>query len=170
MQQFKAPSGLHIRPSGPADKVFLARLHREARQDLQWIDGEQDLIESVVDMQLHAQTQGYGTQFPNAMYFIIEKNSEAIGRAAIDFGHNEVHLIDMAFLAAARGHGFGRAILQSFQHCAAQSGVPMTLSVLSHNKVAKQLYIELGFQLSGGQSPYEFLIWYPPAMKLMSGT
>lgn len=67
------------------------------------IGGEQDYIESIVEMQFKAQTQGYGDQFPNAMYFIIEKHHEPIGKAIIDFGHNEVRLIDIAFIPQARG-------------------------------------------------------------------
>ncbi|TMN90436.1 GNAT family N-acetyltransferase [Pseudoalteromonas phenolica] len=167
--QFTIPQGLHIRPSKPSDTPFIEKLHREVRQDLQCIEGEQDFIESIVDMQLKAQTQGYGAQYPNAMYFIIEKNGEPIGKATLDFGHNEIRLIDIGFLIAARGHGFGRAIIQSFQHCAAQSAVPLTLSVLSHNLVVKRLYLELGFQVSEVQSPYELMIWYPPAMKQIVG-
>ncbi|WP_185843481.1 GNAT family N-acetyltransferase [Pseudoalteromonas luteoviolacea] len=169
MVQFTIPEGLHIRPSTASDKPFIEKLHREVRQDLQCIDGEQDFIESIVDMQLKAQTQGYGAQYPNAMYFIIEKHNEPIGKATLDFGHNEIRLIDIGFLIAARGHGFGRAIIQSFQHCAAQSAVPLTLSVLSHNLSVKRLYLELGFQVSEVQPPYELMIWYPPAMKSIVG-
>ena len=71
------------------------------------------------------------------MYFIIEKHHEPIGRATIDFGHNEAHLLDIAFLPQARGHGFGKAIIQSFQLAAAQSGLPMSLNVLQSNTGAK---------------------------------
>ena len=169
MVQFTIPQGLHIRPSKPSDTPFLEKLHREVRQDLQCIEGEQDFIESIVDMQLKAQIQGYGAQYPNAMYFIIENHGEPIGKATLDFGYNEIRLIDIGFLIAARGHGFGRAIIQSFQHCAAQSAAPLTLSVLSHNLAVKRLYLELGFQVSEVQTPYELMIWYPPSMKQIVG-
>ncbi|MBG0758306.1 GNAT family N-acetyltransferase [Vibrio cidicii] len=169
MQKLILPDGLHVRPSRPTDKPFIENLHREVRQDLQLIEGEQDFIESIVEMQFRAQTQGYGDQFPNAMYFIIEKHHEPIGKATLDFGSNEVRLIDLAFLPKACGLGFGQAVIQSFQKAAAQVGAPMTLSVLRSNIGAKQLYHRLGFELEASKPPYELLIWYPPAIKRVIG-
>ena len=52
------PDGLYLRPSTAADKPFLEKLHHSTRQDLQFIDGEQDFIESIVEMQFKAQTPG----------------------------------------------------------------------------------------------------------------
>ncbi|QSX30225.1 GNAT family N-acetyltransferase [Shewanella cyperi] len=164
MQKFTPPKGLHIRPSTSSDKPFLEKLHRLVRQDLRLLDADEDFIESVVEMQFRAQTEGYGAQFPNAMYFIIEKHMEKIGRVCVDFGVNELHLIDIAFLPQATGHGFGRAIIQSFQYCAAQSGLPMSLNVAQDNPAAKRLYLNLGFMVEAIHPPYEELRWYPPAM------
>lgn len=170
MQKLNIPDGLHVRPSTAADKPFLEKLHHSTRQDLQLIDGEQDFIESIVEMQFKAQTQGYGDQYPNAMYFIIEKHHEPIGRATIDFGHNEAHLLDIAFLPQARGHGFGKALIQSFQLAAAQSGLPMSLNVLQSNTGAKLMYLSLGFVVEAISPPYEEMRWYPQGMKVFTGT
>lgn len=170
MQKLELPDGLHIRPSRPSDKVFLEQLFHTTRNDLQLIDGEQDFIESIVEMQFRAQTQGYGDQFPNAMYFIIEKHHEAIGKATLDFGSNEIRLVDLAFLPRARGHGFGKAIIQSFQHCAAQVGTPMTLTVLLSNLPVRKLYKSLGFETESVKPPYERLVWYPESMRVISYT
>ncbi|MBB1300738.1 GNAT family N-acetyltransferase [Pseudoalteromonas sp. SR41-8] len=159
------PKGLNIRPSNANDKPFLEKLHSLMRQDLQLIDGEKDFVESIVEMQFKAQTQGYGDKFPNAMYFIIEKHHEAIGKATIDFGPNEIRIVDIGFLPSARGHGFGSAIIQSFQSAALQSGAPLTLTVEQHNFAAKRLYQKLGFKIESIKAPYELLIWYPPAFR-----
>lgn len=167
--KFTPPDGLHIRPSMATDKPFLEKIHHSVRQDLQLIEGEKDFIESIIEMQFRAQTQGYGDQFPNAMYFIIEKHHEPIGKATIDFGSNDVHLVDIAFLPEARGHGFGRAIIQSFQHTAAQAGAPMTLCVRKDNLVAIKLYTSLGFQVESEQPAQFVLVWYPPAMRQIVG-
>ncbi|MBB1384636.1 GNAT family N-acetyltransferase [Pseudoalteromonas sp. SG45-5] len=163
------PKGLNIRPSNAADKPFLEKLHNTMRQDLQLIDAEKDFVESIVEMQFKAQTQGYGEKFPNAMYFVIEKHHEAIGKATIDFGPNEIRIVDIGFLPSARGHGFGSAIIQSFQSAALQSGAPLTLVVEQCNFAAKQLYARLGFQVESISPPYEFMAWYPHPVKLMSG-
>ncbi len=168
MKNINLPAGLSIRPSRPSDKLFLEKLHHSVRQDLQLIDAEKDMIELVIEMQLKAQTQGYGNQFPNAMYFIVEKNQQSIGKATIDFSDELVHLIDIALIPEARGQGFGKAILQSFQHCAAQVAAPMLLSVELQNRVVKQLYQSLGFVTESVQPPYERMIWYPPALRSFS--
>lgn len=163
---FKPPKGLHIRPSKPSDKPFLEKLYRSTRTDLQLIDGEKELVENVIEMQHRAQTQGYGDQFPNAMYFIIEKHGEPIGKATLDFGPNEIRLLDIAFMPQARGHGFGKAIIQSFQVCATQAMAPLTLSVEQLNHSAKSLYLSLGFVCESVTPPYEHLIWYPSQQKI----
>jgi len=166
MNQFMPPKGLHIRPSRAVDKAFLVKLHHAVRNDLQLIDGEKDQIESIIEMQFRAQNEGYGEQFPNAMYFIIEKHHEPIGKATVDFGPNEIRLIDIAFLPQARGHGFGSAIIQSFQVCASNAAAPLTLSVAQANVTAKQLYLSLGFQIEQSHPPYDFLAWYPALTKI----
>lgn len=166
MKHFIPPKGLHIRPSRAADKAFLEKLHHAVRNDLQFIDGDKDQIEAIIEMQFCAQNEGYGDQFPNAMYFIIEKHHQPIGKATVDFGPNEIRLIDIAFLPEARGHGFGRAIVQSFQVCSANAGAPLTLSVAQTNLAAKRLYLSLGFQIEQSQPPYDFLAWYPALTKI----
>lgn len=159
--QLKMPEGLRVRPSISTDKAFLESLFRSTREDLLQIDGERDFIESIIELQYRAQSQGYGEQFPNAMYFVIEKHNEKIGKATLDFGHNEIRVLDIAFLPEARGKGLGEAVLRAFMHCAQQVMVPLSLSVLTHNYPAKKLYYKLGFQIENIQLPYEWLIWYP---------
>lgn len=168
MQGIQLPYGLHIRPSKPSDNAFLEKLHHAVRQDLQQIDAEKDLIETIVELQLKAQSQGYGAQFPNAMYFIIEKQQQPVGKATIDFSDELVHLIDIAFIPEARGQGFGHAVLQAFQLCATQVAAPMLLSVEQQNNTAKQLYLKLGFVTERISPPYERMIWYPPALRSFS--
>lgn len=168
MQGIQLPLGLHIRPAQTSDKAFLEKLHHATRQDLQHMDAEQDFIETIVEMQFNAQNNGYGTQFPNAMYFVIEKLQQPIGKASIDFSNETVHLLDIAFLPQARGQGFGRAVLIALQQCAAQVVAPMLLSVEQGNTAAKQLYQSLGFVTHRLHSPYEQMIWYPSALRSFS--
>jgi ribosomal protein S18 acetylase RimI-like enzyme len=155
------PKGLNLRPSRQEDGPFLEQLHRTQREDLQLIDGEQELIESIIDMQYKAQTEGYGEQTPNAMYFIIEKHQEKVGKVTVDFGPNAVHIVDIAFLPQARGLGFGKAIIQTFQSAAIQNRVPLTLNVAAHNVGAQRLYQSLGFQIEHNNPPNLGLIWFP---------
>ncbi|WLQ13940.1 GNAT family N-acetyltransferase [Hahella aquimaris] len=161
IKDVKLGQGLVVRPSNSADKAFLEQLHNSTREDLRLIDGERDFVESIIDMQFKAQQQGYGAQFPNAMYFIIEKQHERIGKVTIDFGHNEVHVIDIAFIPQARGKGFGEEVIRSLQAAATQICAPLTLSVLMQNVAAKKLYLKLGFITESISPPYERMMWRP---------
>ncbi len=155
------PGGLSLRPTRASDGAFLESLHRSTREDLRLVDGEDDFIEELIDMQHRAQTTGYGDMFPNAMYFIIENQGERIGRVVLDFGHVEIRVVDLAFIPAARGKGFGAQTLQTVQMVASKLMAPVVLTVLSQNVLAKQLYLRLGFVVVDMQFPLERMIWYP---------
>ncbi|WP_245921504.1 GNAT family N-acetyltransferase [Bowmanella denitrificans] len=159
--------GLNIRPSKPTDKPFLEQLHNATREDLRYMEGERDYVESIIQMQFRAQTEGYGSQFPNAMYFVVEKQQQPIGKVTLDFGPNEIRIMDIAFVPVARGKGFGEEVMRCLQNAAAQVGVPLTLSVLSTNTQAKKLYLKLGFSVQNITPPYEFMAWVPEARKII---
>ncbi|MFC5475423.1 GNAT family N-acetyltransferase [Paraherbaspirillum soli] len=162
------PSGISLRPATAADQPFLQTLYRSARPDLQLIDGEQDLIETVVTQQYAAQLQGAGESYPNAMHFVIEKTQHSIGGLVVDFGHNEVRVIYVAFIPTARGFGYGKAILQGVQQAAASSHCPVAAVVWHNNPGAKRIYLELGFQVEESQLLAERLVWYPGAQQRAS--
>lgn len=150
-----------MRPASAGDKPFMETLYRSARPDLQLIDGEPDLIETVIAQQYDAQLQGAGETYPNAMHFIIEKTRHSIGALVVDFGHNEVRVIYVAFSVAARGFGYGKAILQGVQQAAASTNCPVAAVVWHNNPGAKRIYLELGFQVEESQLLAERLVWYP---------
>jgi ribosomal protein S18 acetylase RimI-like enzyme len=159
----RLPENLGIRPAREHDTGFLENLYRASRDDLRLIEGEDDFIEEIILMQYRAQTQGYGQTHPNAMYFIVEKLDERIGRIIVDFGHNEVRLVDITLIPAARGKGFGNVIIKALQQAAQQTRTPLTLSVHHGNPLAKRLYQSLGFRSEQSNHPMvELMIWYPP--------
>lgn len=161
MQKLNLPDGLYMRPAGDSDKLFIESLYKKNREDLRMIDAEKDFIEELIDTQYHAQTVGYGDKFPNAMYFIIEKHNERVGRVVVDFGPNEIRLVDIALLPAAQGKGFGKGVIQALQSAARQVMTPLTLSVSKTNLAAIGLYAQLGFKVAESSDSYDFLIWYP---------
>jgi len=157
------PHGLGLRPATPADQPFVQTLYASTRDDLRLIDGEQEFVESIIEMQFRAQSMGYGDQHPNAMYFVVEKLGEPIGRVTLDFGPNAVHVVDIAFIRQARGKGYGKAVLQVIQVTAGKLRAPVVLSVAKDNLIARRLYQQLGFQLEETGALYDHLIWYPDA-------
>lgn len=157
------PNGLGLRPAGPADQPFIQSLYASTRQDLWMAEGEPEYIQSVIDMQFNAQSMGYGDQFPNAMYFVVEKLNEPIGRVTIDFDKDLVHIIDIAFVPLARNKGYGTTVIDAIQKVAGQIKAPVLLSVAVTNTQARQLYERMGFSHYQSGEGYERLIWYPTA-------
>ena len=154
-------SGLTVRPATAGDQPFLELLYRSARPDLQLIDGERDLVESVIEQQFRAQEQGAGDNFPGAMHFVIEKTQHNVGALVVDFGPNEVRVLYVAFIPAVRGFGYGKAILQGVQQAAAANRCPVAVTVWRNNPGAKKVYLELGFKVEESQPVAERMVWYP---------
>ncbi|MBB3139669.1 GNAT family N-acetyltransferase [Halomonas organivorans] len=154
-------AGLHLRPSRDSDKGFLESLYRDVRQDLQLLAADRDFIEAVLEMQVNAQSIGYGSAYPNALYYIVEKQGERIGRVTVDFGADVIHVIDLALIRAARNRGYGAVVLQAVQSAATQVMTPVSLSVDPLNTGAKLFYQRLGFRFEALTGAVERWTWHP---------
>lgn len=157
------PDNLGIRPARPEDRVFIESLYRATRDDLRLIDAEDEFVEELIGMQQQAQTRGYGEMFPNAMYFVVERLGDRLGRIVVDFGPNEVRLVDIAFMPQARGRGYGSHVIKAMQFAAGQARAPLTLSVNRTNIRARQAYLALGFRVVQSDAMTEHMAWYPSA-------
>lgn len=155
------PLGISLRPAMQSDQPFLESLYRSSRPDLQLIDGEQEFIETVVAQQRNVMEQGTGNNFPNAMHFIIEKTLHSIGALVVDFGPNEVRVLYIAVIPAARGFGYGKAVLQGVLKAAGENHAPVAVVVWRSNPGAKKIYLELGFKVEESEPAAERMIWYP---------
>ncbi len=164
-KKLNMPGGLRLRPAMPSDSPFLESLFKSTRDDLMSIDAEREFREALIDLQQRAQATGYGSQFPNAMYFIVEYIDTPIGKVTIDFEQNEIHLLDIAFIPDARNKGYGRSVMCMLQMTAEQVKAPVTLSVFQQNIGARKMYQQLGFMLKELTPPYEKLIWYPKVLR-----
>lgn len=158
--------GLTVRPSRPSDSPFLETLYHSARADLQWIDGDEELVESIAAQQFQIQQQGAGETYPDAMHYVIEKLDTPIGALITDFGHNEIRVVYLAFIPAARGRGLGRSVLQGVQKAAEQIHCPVAAVVWSNNPHARRHYLALGFQVEERNPAAERLVWYPGQVQL----
>ena len=161
MNKISLPDGLSMRPARDSDSIFMESLYNSTRDDLRLIDAEGDFVEELIDMQHQAQTKGYGDQFPDALYFIIEKHNESVGRVVIDFGAHEIRVVDIALIPLARGKGFAKGIIQALQQTASRVSAPLALSVYKTNIAAYRLYASLGFQLAEASPSVDMLVWYP---------
>lgn len=156
-----AAEGLVVRPSLASDGPFLQRLYQSARPDLQWIDDSMEVVEQIVAQQFQVQEQGLGENFPNAMHYVVEKLGTAIGALSTDFGPNEIRVLYLAFIPAARGQGYGRAVLQGVQKAAQQIRCPVATVVWASNPHALAHYLALGFAVQEYNVAAQRLVWYP---------
>lgn len=159
--------GLAMRPSRASDGPFLQKLYHSARADLQWIDGEQEKVEEVIAQQFQVQERGMDQQFPGALHYVVEKLGTPIGALSADFGANEIRVLYLALIPAARGQGFGRAMLHSVQQAATQVCCPVATVVWARNPHARQHYLALGFRVEEQTPAAQRLVWYPPQLNTM---
>lgn len=158
---FALPDNLTIRAARSEDQGFMASLYRTTRDDLRRLDADREFVESLIDMQQQAQVVGYGEQFPNAHYFIVERLGERIGRIVVDFGQSEVRLVDIAFLPGARGQGYGTQVIRALQRAATQVHTPLALVVHRDDPRARRLYGALGFVVAETHPMADKMVWTP---------
>ena len=153
-------SGLSLRPAVTADRGFLETLYRASRPELELLDGD-DQREQVFTQQYGTFATGAGDNYPEAIHFVIEKAATSIGSVVVDFGHNEVRIVYLAFIPAARGKGFGSEVVRGMQAAAERVRSPLVAVVWRSNPQARQVYLDLGFSVQETQLVAERLIWYP---------
>ena len=152
---------LSLRPARPSDMPMIEQIYQSARPDLQWIDGEPELIETVRQQQWNMMMQCSGEQYPNAMHFMVERAGSPVGTVMVDFGHDEARVVFIAMLPEARGQGYGRSVLQQLQVAARKVGCPLSVIVWRMNHDARRLYLALGFQCEEQSAVADKWVWYP---------
>ncbi len=159
------PHGISARPAGRHDKDFLAKMYKDNRDDLRMADAEKDYIETVIEMQLDAQSGGYGSQFPNAIYLILEKNGSRIGRLTLDVQPVELRLVDLDFIKKAQGKGFGSGILLWLMKAAATTRKPLLVPARRDDFAMGQFLLKYGFVEDETMSDQVFarMSWMPTA-------
>ena len=70
-------------------------------------------------------------------------------------------MLYLAFIPAARGQGYGRAVLQGVQKAAQQIRCPVATVVWASNPHALEHYLTLGFAVQEYNVAAQRLVWYP---------
>jgi ribosomal protein S18 acetylase RimI-like enzyme len=121
------------------------------------------IFEQVMAHQFQAQTVGYGAEFPQASFDIIETAERPIGRIVVDRPGTMLHLVDLAIIPELRGRGIGTAVMRALMDEARWANIPVQLEVASENDPSLQLYLRLGFVPTETVPLYTRLEWRPPA-------
>ena len=158
-----AALGLRFRALTPADLGFLSALYASTREDelapLPW-SAEQKA--EFLEMQFQAQHSHYLKHYPDALWLIIERGGEPVGRLYLEYWPGEHRIIDIALMPGARGSGLGEALLRDVIDEAARHSKPVGIHVEKENP-AMRLYRRLGFETVEDKGVYDLLMRRPSA-------
>lgn len=148
-----------LRPVRPEDEMFLLQVYASTRtEELALVNWTAPQKDAFLQMQFNAQRQSYRTQFPEAVYQIIQRDDVAIGRLIIDRSGDELLLIDIALLPACRNAGIGTGLIRDLMAEAGRTGKALRLHVEFFNP-AQRLYERLGFIKIGASGIYYEMEW-----------
>ncbi|MFZ5643695.1 MAG: GNAT family N-acetyltransferase [Bacillota bacterium] len=151
---------MKTRPVIPGeDDSFLFDLFASTKRDemSNWGWNEKEQFE-FLQMQFHCQRQSYQIQYPGLKRRIILSGDVKAGVISIAITEAGIDLVDIALLPEFRGRGAGSGVIKELLGEAADSGLPVRLSVLRGNP-AMRLYDRLGFTAVGGNDLYIIMKW-----------
>lgn len=155
-------AGLRFRTIAETDRQFLSDLYASTRWDelgpTRWEDAQK---REFLAQQFAAQHAHYMQHYPQAEWLVIEQAERQIGRLYFVHWGRELRIVDIALIPAARGMGFGSAVLGDLIAEAAAGGKPVTIHVERTNP-ALSLYRRLGFREAEDKGVY-LLLERPPA-------
>lgn len=160
---FALPAGLQLRPISAADLPLLERVYASTRtEELAQTDWDDARKAAFLSFQFHAQHQHYTTHYRDAQFLAIEHSGAPVGRLYLHWRRDELRIVDIALLPAARRHGWGNALLTALMQRAASEGKGVSIHVEQMNP-AMRLYLRLGFRHIGEHGIYHLMQWRPDA-------
>lgn len=159
VQRVPLPPGIGLRAESAADFPVLAELYAETRAaELAQVEWPEQAKRAFLHDQFQRQHAYYRQAYAGAEFLVIERAGNTIGRLYLHRGKSEIRLMDIALIAAERGHGIGTALIERLMDEAAQTASELTLHVEPNNP-AQRLYARLGFHLIEERGVYHFLGW-----------
>ena len=158
-----APVRVELRPVVSADRPFLRAVYGATRWDelapTGWTDAQKDAF---LDQQYAAQDVHYTNNYDNATYSVIVVDGFPAGRLYVARWSEEIRIMDIALLQAARGKGVGTSLLRALIDEGAAAEKRVTIHVERENP-AMGLYERLGFTRVEERGPYYLMELRPPS-------
>jgi GNAT superfamily N-acetyltransferase len=150
-----------FRPIEEKDMEFLYQVYASTREEeLAQVDWDEAKKETFLRMQFSAQHQHYQKYYAEADYSVILVDDVPAGRLYLDWGKDEIRIIDIALLPEYRGKGTGTLIVKDLQSVARKKGLPVRIHVEQFNPAMK-LYNKLGFKKIRDAGVYNLMEWIP---------
>jgi len=139
------PGPLTTRAATPVDDRFLRDLYASVRDPelaaVPWSDAEK---RTFCDMQFTLQDRHYREYFPHAHRHVVLEAASAVGQIYVDHASDEIRILDIALVPAARGRGIGTRLLRNILEEADRTRRRVSL-VTEPGNPARRLYARLGF-------------------------
>ena len=129
-----------------------------------WSDAQKH---DFLDQQFNAQRIHYRKYYPDAKFNIIERDGQPLGRLYVAELKQEIRLMDITLIPAARNAGIGGRISLDILARAERLGRIVSLHVEDGNP-ANRLYKRLGFVEVGEVSFYKLMHWSPQGLSHIS--
>jgi len=157
-----------LRPSTDADYDFMRVLYHSAREEeMQHFPLSDEQKQAFLDWQFQCQWTHYREHYPTCDWRIIERDGEPVGRLLIDRWPDQIRIVDIAILTAARGTGLGTMLMHEILEEGRLANKPVTIHVEVFNP-ARRLYERLGFQHVDSSGAYHLMRWSPDQVNTAS--
>jgi RimJ/RimL family protein N-acetyltransferase len=148
-----------LRPETPDDYEFLAELYASTREEeLRPVDWSPEQKRLFLRMQFDAQFAHYRLHYREAEFWVIERGGERIGRLYLHYRPEDLRIVDIALVAAARGQQLGGRIVRRLLDDAAAAGRSVSIHV-ERNNPALRLYQRFGFRQIDENGIYLLMEW-----------
>ena len=149
---------IQARVAAPQDEVFLEELFFEIRSpEFILANLPETQLRDLLAHQYTAMRSHYARVYPEAVYWILEREGQSVGYEVIREG-DEIHLIDIAVRSRFQNQGIGTSRMRRLLDDAASKRKSVILSVEIFNP-ARRLYDRLGFQEYEDFGIYKRMRW-----------
>ena len=153
---------IEMRPAEAGDQRFMQQLYASTQTGELRMGGCDTSTEALlIGLQFQARQTWFQNNYPNADLAVIMDRERPIGRLYVDYGVEEIRILDICLIAEYRNRGIGLGLLRSLQAQGARMRVPVRLSVLLGSP-AQRLYQRCGFTNLGVDGLHNSMEWQPP--------
>lgn len=159
----KTSRSIEMRPAEAGDVAFMQQLYSSTRSTDARMGGCDHATENLLQgLQFKAQQSWFQTKYPNADLALITEHERPVGRLYVDYGPDELRILDICLLPEHRNRGIGLGLLRSLQAQGERLRLPVRLNVMLGSP-AQRLLQRCGFEVLGVDGIYNVMEWMPPA-------
>jgi GNAT superfamily N-acetyltransferase len=160
---------ISLRPEQPGDADFLYSLFRShTLAGFAGLAVNDAMKEALVRMQFESRDATYRSQYPDALFAIVERNGSACGRVVVDeaaggvaggVGGGVACIVDLELMPQSRGGGIGSALMTSLVGWLGERCATVRCTVLASNEASLRMCRRAGFVAIADNPPQVELEW-----------